>query len=261
MFDFEGDLRLTTQGMHFGNPQQIKLLKEIHNTGSITHAAKAVPMSYKSAWDAVNAMNNLSKEPLVIRVTGGKGGGGTQLTERGLQLVKHFDLIQEAHSAFLKSMSQYSDDFKADIDFLQQLRFQTSARNQLLGKVVKIDSIGIHDHIYFDIGADELLKVIVTEESTKLLNVMKDGQFILLIKAPNVELTTLQDNATKTVENSFIGKIISQKVEKNGCEIVCEVGHQTIVSTDIMGGAVKNLNEGDTVGVMIDPKSIILVKI
>ncbi|WP_077928895.1 molybdenum-dependent transcriptional regulator [Wohlfahrtiimonas populi] len=254
MFNFEGDLRLTAEGVHFGNPQQIKLLKEIQNTGSITHAAKAVPMSYKAAWDAINKMNNLSDEPLVVRVTGGKGGGGTCLTERGLQLVKHFDLIQEAHSAFLKSMSQYSQSFAVDINLLQQLRFQTSARNQLSGKVVKIESFGIHDDIYFDIGAENILKATITDESTKLLEIEENGRFILLIKAPNVDVVP------NTTENCILGEVISHKSDKDGCEVTLKVGNQTVVSSNIYAD-VKALNEGDSVGIRIDPKNIILVKV
>lgn len=254
MFNFEGELRLTSEGVHFGNPQQIKLLKEIQNTGSITHAAKAVPMSYKAAWDAVNKMNNLSADPLVIRVTGGKGGGGTCLTERGLQLVKHFDLIQEAHSAFLKSMSQYSQSFDADINLLQQLRFQTSARNQLSGKVVKIESFGIHDDIYFDIGADHIIKATITDESTKLLEIEKDGHFILLIKAPNVDVVP------STTTDSIMGDVIAHKSEIDGCEVTLKVGNQTVVSSNIHSD-IKGLNEGDSVGIRIDPKNIILVKV
>lgn len=254
MFNFEGDLRLTAEGVHFGNPQQIKLLKEIQNTGSITHAAKAVPMSYKAAWDAINKMNNLSDEPLVIRITGGKGGGGTCLTERGLQLVKHFDLIQEAHSAFLKSMSQYSQSFEADINLLQQLRFQTSARNQLSGKVVKIESFGIHDDIYFDIGAEHILKATITDESTKLLEIEENGRFILLIKAPNVDVVS------NTTDGCILGEVISHKSDKDGCEVTLKVGNQMVVSSQIHSD-VKALNEGDSVGVSIDPKNIILVKV
>lgn len=253
MLNFEGDLRLTSEGVHFGNPQQIKLLKEIHATGSITHAAKAVPMSYKAAWDAVNKMNNLSAEPLVIRVTGGKGGGGTCLTERGLQLVKHFDLIQEAHSAFLKSMSQYSQ-LDADINLLQQLRFQTSARNQLSGKVVKIESFGIHDDIYFDIGAEHIIKATITDESTKLLEIEENGRFILLIKAPNVDVVP------STTTDSIMGEIVSYKTDNDGCEVTLKMGNQMVVSTNIHAD-VKTLNEGDSVGIQIDPKNIILVKV
>ena len=57
--------------------------RNIGNYGSITQAAKAVGISYKTAWDAVDVMNNLSGDVLVESATGGKGGGGTQLTAAG----------------------------------------------------------------------------------------------------------------------------------------------------------------------------------
>ncbi|WP_428026056.1 winged helix-turn-helix domain-containing protein, partial [Arcobacter sp.] len=57
--------------------KRIDLLFAIKKCGSISKAAKEVPMSYKKAWEAVDAMNNLSPTPIVDRETGGKGGGGT----------------------------------------------------------------------------------------------------------------------------------------------------------------------------------------
>ena len=73
-----------------GGASRIGLLAAIGETGSITSAAKAVGMSYKGAWDAVDTMNNLAGEPLVVRSTGGKGGGGTTLTPRALKLIDTF---------------------------------------------------------------------------------------------------------------------------------------------------------------------------
>ena len=60
------------------NPRETgRLLEAIDLYGSISQAAKHVPLSYKAAWDAVDAMNNLADTPLVERSTGGKAGGGT----------------------------------------------------------------------------------------------------------------------------------------------------------------------------------------
>jgi molybdate transport system regulatory protein len=50
-----------------GGAARIALLAAIRDAGSITGAAKAVGMSYKAAWDAVDTMNNLAGEPLVTR--------------------------------------------------------------------------------------------------------------------------------------------------------------------------------------------------
>ena len=67
----------------FPGGNQIVLLEKIYELGFITKAAKAVGISYKTAWDTVNTINNLAEQPLVDRPTGGKGGGGTSLTAEG----------------------------------------------------------------------------------------------------------------------------------------------------------------------------------
>ena len=72
-----GKLSLDTAMGAFLGDTRIKLLEAIALHGSISQAAKTVPLSYKAAWDAIDAMNNLAPEPLVIRTTGGKHGGGT----------------------------------------------------------------------------------------------------------------------------------------------------------------------------------------
>ena len=70
-------LTLKLQGSLFADPRRIALLKQIKATGSISQGAKLAGISYKSAWDAINEMNQLTDDILVDRATGGKGGGGT----------------------------------------------------------------------------------------------------------------------------------------------------------------------------------------
>jgi molybdenum-dependent DNA-binding transcriptional regulator ModE len=53
----------------------LELLERIGAKGSISSAASAMGMSYKAAWEAVEAINNLSEQPLVERKTGGQIGG------------------------------------------------------------------------------------------------------------------------------------------------------------------------------------------
>lgn len=45
-------------------------------------------LSYKAAWDAVDAMNNLASSALVTRTTGGTRGGSTLLTDYGKHVVE-----------------------------------------------------------------------------------------------------------------------------------------------------------------------------
>ena len=66
-----GKLLIDTGMRSFLGDKRIRLLEAIDKTGSISQAAKAVPFSYKAAWDAVADMNNVAPEPLVNRSTGG----------------------------------------------------------------------------------------------------------------------------------------------------------------------------------------------
>ena len=72
------------------------LLDAIAATGSISQAAKQLGMSYRRAWLLVDTMNQCFVTPLVITQTGGAHGGGTQLTELGVQVLQVFRQMQQA---------------------------------------------------------------------------------------------------------------------------------------------------------------------
>ena len=74
----------------------LELLERIDASGSISAAANAMGMSYKAAWQAVEAMNNLSEQSMVARQTGGKHGGGATLTAFGASLVERYRRIERA---------------------------------------------------------------------------------------------------------------------------------------------------------------------
>ena len=75
-------------------PGKILLLEEIHRNGSISAAGRAMEMSYKRAWDLVDEVNRICRQPAVERQTGGKNGGGAVLTPFGLSLVARYRKIE-----------------------------------------------------------------------------------------------------------------------------------------------------------------------
>jgi molybdate transport system regulatory protein len=68
-------------------PGKVDLLESIDQEGSISQAARERQLSYRRAWHMVNTMNQCFKEPLVVSITGGKGGGGAQLTVTGRKVI------------------------------------------------------------------------------------------------------------------------------------------------------------------------------
>jgi len=80
---------------------RVQLLKAIDDTGSLSQAAKSLNISYKKAWDLIDSVNKSAKEPLTITSTGGKGGGGAELTQYGKSLISAFDNINKNCWEFL----------------------------------------------------------------------------------------------------------------------------------------------------------------
>ena len=77
-------------------PGKIALLEAIDREGSISAAGRALGMSYKRAWDLVDATNKLLGTPVVEASTGGYRGGGALLTDAGRNLVADYRAIERA---------------------------------------------------------------------------------------------------------------------------------------------------------------------
>ena len=86
-------------------PGKIQLLENIHACGSISAAGRAMDMSYKRAWDLVDEINRICRQAAVERQTGGKNGGGANLTPFGKSLVARYRKIErDAASAVRKEL-------------------------------------------------------------------------------------------------------------------------------------------------------------
>src|ERR1700759_3926601 len=92
-------------------PGKISLLENIEQHGSISAAGRAMDMSYKRAWDLVDEINRICRQPAVERQTGGKNGGGAALTAFGEALVERYRRIErDAASAVKKELVALRSD-------------------------------------------------------------------------------------------------------------------------------------------------------
>lgn len=96
----DGRFWLTLDGRNFLGRGRVELLQRIRETGSISKAAKAMKMSYKAAWDAVDAMNTAWGSPLVD-----SGPAGSRLTEDAERLVTAWQRVEARHAAFLQRLA------------------------------------------------------------------------------------------------------------------------------------------------------------
>lgn len=96
----DGRFWLTLEGRNFLGRGRVELLQRIRETGSISRAAKDMKMSYKAAWDAVNAMNAAWQAPLVE-----SGPSGSRLTEEAEKLIATFQIAEARHAAFMQKLT------------------------------------------------------------------------------------------------------------------------------------------------------------
>jgi len=86
---------IEADGELFLGPGKVQLLKLIDELGSLNKAAEQMKISYKKAWWMVNSANTTAKEPMLTTAKGGKGGGGTRLTEYGRMMILKYEQLME----------------------------------------------------------------------------------------------------------------------------------------------------------------------
>lgn len=219
-------LTLKLQQRLFADPRRITLLKQIDHTGSISQGAKHAGISYKSAWDAINEMNQLSEQPLVDRATGGKGGGGAVLTRYGQRLIQLYDLLAQIQQ---KAFDVLSDDDALPLDSLlaaiSRFSLQTSARNQWFGTITGRD----RQQVLAD--GKTRLNVAITAQSAEKLGLDEGQEVLVLLKAPWVGIT-LDPAAARQADNQLSGRISHIECGSGQCEVLMTLADgQTLCAT------------------------------
>ncbi|WP_336998933.1 molybdenum-dependent transcriptional regulator [Pantoea agglomerans] len=186
----ELSLHIRLQQKLFADPRRIELLKRVQQTGSISQGAKLAGISYKSAWDAINEMNQMADETLVERATGGKGGGGATLTRYGERLIQLFQLMEQIQQKAFDALQQDTLPFDSLLAAIARFSLQTSARNQLFGTVVSNDAQQVVQHLLIQL-ADGVtqLNVALTQRSADRLQLAAGKEVLVLIKAPWIRIS------------------------------------------------------------------------
>lgn len=208
-----GKLLIDTDMGSFLGDKRIRLLEAIDKTGSISQAAKAVPFSYKAAWDAVDDMNNVAPEPLVNRSVGGRHGGGTELTAFARRLIAFYRALEKESQLSLEKLTgNLEQNGVANVaDFRQILRrmsMKTSARNQFAGPITSIKEGVVDTEVIIQLGPQLELTAIVTRESAESLGLTTGRDVLALVKASSI-LLCVGDGGQISARNRFVGTVAS----------------------------------------------------
>jgi len=94
---------LDNDGKAFGEGPY-RLLKLIEKTGSINRAAGEMEMSYRKAWKILKMVEEKLGFELIERKIGGMDGGGSQITEKGKEIMKNYGKFREEAALSLEKI-------------------------------------------------------------------------------------------------------------------------------------------------------------
>lgn len=253
MLDTEILLTIKLQQQLFVDSKRITLLKEIRACGSINQAAKNAKVSYKSAWDHLEAMNAISPKPLLERNTGGKNGGGTVLTSYAERLLQLYDLLEQTQEKAFHILQDESIPLNSLLTATAKFSLQSSARNQFFGQVSQLTENDVLCYVEIAIANfSQNLTACITTQSAKRLNLALGKEVMLMVKAPWIQIHT---ENPETV-NSFPA-VISDFYDKGEYqEITLSIGEGECYATALK---THQFALQEKVWVSIDPEQIVLV--
>ena len=204
---------------------RIALLEAIGEDGSISAAARRLGLSYKAAWDAVQALNNLFDQPLVAPQAGGKAGGASALTPAGTALVAAFQAVEgELARTAERLQARLADLGGPGLDpLLWSLGMKTSARNALRGTVARVTPGAVNAEVHLAVAPGVEIVAVVTRDSLDSLGLSVGRPALALIKSSMVILAVGHETLRTSARNALKGTVARREDGAVNSEITLEL--------------------------------------
>jgi molybdate transport system regulatory protein len=258
----EAVLQLRTGGGARVGPERLALLKAIDEEGSISSAARRVGLTFRGAWEAVQALNNLFDRQLVEARTGGRKGGGAEVTPAGRALIEAMTrldarletLIGELH----ESLAGHTD--MSGRGLIWSLGMRTSARNALRGVVEHVTEGAVNCEVALRVSPKVLLTAIVTRASAEDLGLEPGREAVALIKSSFVLLAPGTEPLRTSARNCLAGVVRTHQQGAVNDEVTLEIDEGKTLTATITRGSGETLAfaEGEPAQALIKASHIIL---
>jgi molybdate transport system regulatory protein len=202
--------------------ERIRLLEAVIEHGSITAAAKATGFSYKTAWEAVDAINNLLPRPAFVTRAGGRVGGGAEVTAEGRKLIETFRRLEERLARISTTIAEDGLD-GLDETVLWATGFRVSARNLFHAEVVAVRRWPVDVEVTSKISEEATIQAIVTNSAAEDLLLAPGRRVLALVKASFVGLVPIE-RAGEIRRNLFRGRIERRIDAEVNSEVVLAIG-------------------------------------
>jgi molybdate transport system regulatory protein len=257
--DVDAMLSIRRNGRLLIGRDRVTLLEAVAQYGSITKAAEVTGMSYKTAWDAVNAINNLLPRPAFITRAGGDKGGGAVITEEGHRLIATFRQIEEKLAQISTAIAAEGLNDCQDALFWG-LGVKISARNSFRCQVVEVRKAPVDVEVTLKVSESNQLAVTVTNRSVHELGLEPGRTVMAFVKAPLVTILPADAVSGISGRNEFRGTVADRTDGEANAEITVDIGEgKTIVAVIARESAdAMALAPGAEVRALFKPSHVVL---
>lgn len=248
----DAQLALRRDGRLLLGRDRVALIEAVAATGSISAAAKRLGLSYKTAWECVDAINNLLPTPAVETRLGGKGGA--TLTEEGRRLVTAFHDLEARLRRISAALA--GEGFEGqDAELVWALGLRTSARNVFRAEIIEVTRGPVDVDLALSISPTQSIAVTVTNAAADELALTAGRKVLALVKAQHVRV-----EAGAGAANRFVGIVTARVDEARGSEVRVQLADgKTLVSVTPAALARPDGMIGASVIASFHPRDVILL--
>jgi len=242
-------------------PERMALLHGIRELGSIRAAAARAGLSYKGAWDAVQALNNLFEVPLVISQAGGARGGTAQVTPAGEAVLAAFHEVETALADVAGRLDQaLAGQGRADGLTIWSFGMKTSAQNLFRGVVETVAEGAVNGEVHLRISPDLVLVAIISSGSLAELDLVPGRPAAALISASSVILAVDAAGLRTSARNLLTGTVVRHEVGAVNDEVVLGLAPGKTLTAIVTRESARQLGLeiGMTVQAMVKASQVIL---
>ena len=240
---------------------RIRLLETVARAGSISAGARAAGITYKAAWDALDAMSNLFGTPLLVTRAGGAAGGGATLTPTGIRVIEAFRRLEAEMARVLRSLEpDLAGTGVTPLNLVSGFLMKTSARNALRGTIDSIVSDALSAEVAVTISGQTAVYALVTQGSVRELGLCVGRDVVVLIKAPFVVISTETTMPAVSMRNRVKGTVRRCDVSAVNAEVVLDIGDGKTLAASITAHSAKSLGiePGKPAWALFDAAHVIL---
>ena len=251
-------LMLRSGGRLLVGRDRIRLLEAVAEHGSISKAAKATGISYKTAWEAVDAINNLLPTPAFVTRTSGRVGGAAEMTDEGRRLITVFHRLED-HLAKISSL--IAEEGLEDIG------------DALLGRPgsrYRRGTFSTPRWSAFDAGRSTsksssksrttiVIHATITNAATEQLGLAPGRKALAFVKAPFVRLVSAEE-ASSLRRNLFRGSVIRRIDAEVHSEVQIDLANGKTIVAVVPRHQVEDLGiaEGSDAAATFEPDHVII---